>query len=56
MIDIDTVARLARRYDMPLEDTLFIALNANGVNLECGYNRLRTALRLTNAELFGYSR
>ncbi|MFA6404715.1 MAG: hypothetical protein WCW03_01830 [Candidatus Paceibacterota bacterium] len=55
MTDIDTVARLARRYDMPFEDVLFIALNANGVNLECSYNRMRTALRLTNAELFGYA-
>ena len=52
---MDTVAHLARRYDMPLEDALFIALNVNGVSLECGYNRLRTSLRLTNAELFGYA-
>jgi len=56
MLTIEYVARLAERYHIPLEDVLFIALNINGVNLECDYNRMRMAFRLTDSKLFEYAK
>lgn len=56
MITIECVSRLAERYHMPLEDVLFIALNITGVNLECDYNRMRMAFRLTDSKLFEYAK
>jgi len=50
------VTRLAERYKMPFEDVLFIALNINGVNFECDYNRMRMTLHLDNSELFKYAK
>ena len=56
MLTIDVIARLSERYHMPLEDALFIALNVNGVNLECDYNRMRMAFRLADSKLFEYAK
>lgn len=56
MLNIDVIARLSRRYEMPLEDVLFIALNVNGVSLECDYNRMRMAFRLIDNKLFEYAK
>ena len=56
MLTIESVARLAERYHIPLEDVLFIALNINGVNLECDYNRMRMAFRLADSKLFEYAK
>lgn len=56
MLNINVVARLSGRYEVPLEDVLFIALNVNGVNLECDYNRMRMAFRLADSGLFEYAK
>ncbi|MFA5942125.1 MAG: hypothetical protein WC798_00415 [Candidatus Paceibacterota bacterium] len=56
MLEINTVVRLAERYNIPLEDVLFIALNINGVNFECDYNRMRMALHLADSNLFNYAK
>lgn len=56
MIDINLVARIAERYGVPLEDVLFIALNTNGVNFECDYNRMRMAFHLSDDNLFKYAK
>lgn len=56
MLNINIIGRLAEKYSVPLEDVLFIALNTNGVNLECDYNRMRTAFRLTDSNLFDYAK
>jgi len=56
MLDINTIARLAEKYGVPLEDVLFIALNVNGVSLECDYNRMRMAFHLANDSLFEYAK
>ena len=56
MLNIQLIGRLAERYDVPLEDVLFIALNVNGVSFECDYNRMRMAFRLADNELFKYAR
>ena len=52
MLTVESMTRLAECYHIPLEDILFIALNINGVNLECDYNRMRMAFRLTDSKLF----
>lgn len=52
MLDINAIARLAEKYSVPLEDVLFIALNTNGINFACDYNRMRTAFRLAESNLF----
>lgn len=56
MLDINVIARLAERYSVPLEDVLFIAINTNGINLECDYNRMRTAFHLADNSLFDYAK
>lgn len=56
MLNINTIARLAERYGVLLEDVLFIALNINGVNLECDYNRMRMAFRLADSKPFEYAK
>ncbi|OIO47780.1 MAG: hypothetical protein AUJ28_00565 [Parcubacteria group bacterium CG1_02_37_51] len=56
MLDINVIARLAEKYTVPLEDVLFIALNTNGINLDCDYNRMRTAFRLADSNLFSYAK
>lgn len=56
MLDINVITRLAEKYDVPLEDVLFIALNTNGVNLDCDYNRMRTTFRLADNNLFNYAK
>src|SRR3989344_3495453 len=56
MLTVESVAPLAERYHIPLEDGLFIALNINGVNLECDYNRMRMASRLADSKLFEYAK
>jgi hypothetical protein len=56
MLDINVIARLAEKYSVPLEDVLFIALNTNGVNLECDFNRMRMAFRLADSNLFSYAK
>lgn len=56
MLDINVIARLAEKYGVPLEDALFIALNINGVNLECDYNRMRMAFRLAEGKPFEYAK
>jgi hypothetical protein len=56
MLAIDGISRLSERYKIPLEDVLFIALNVNGVNLECDYNRMRMAFRLADSKLFEYAK
>lgn len=56
MLNIDVIARLSDRYGVPLEDVLFIALNVNGVDIECEYNRMRMAFRLADSKLFEYAK
>src|SRR3989344_5382231 len=56
MLTVESVVHLAERYHIPLEDVLFIALNINGVNLECDYNRMRMAFRLADNNLFDYAK
>ncbi|MEK9185932.1 MAG: hypothetical protein AAB863_04115 [Patescibacteria group bacterium] len=56
MLNISVVARLAEKYNVPLEDVLFIALNINGVGFECDYNRIRMAFRLSDSSPFDYAR
>ena len=56
MLNIDVIVRLSEKYGVPLEDVLFIALNVNGVNFECDYNRMRMAFRLADAGLFSYAK
>jgi hypothetical protein len=56
MLNVNMIARLAERYKVPFEDVLFIALNINGVNLECDYNRMRMAFRLADSKLFEYAK
>ncbi len=56
MLDINVIARLAENYGVPLEDVLFIALNTNGVNFECDYNRMRMAFHLAENKLFEYAK
>ncbi len=56
MLDIDVATRLSGRYEIPLEDVLFIALNINGVNLKCDYNRMRMAFSLADSKLFEYAK
>lgn len=56
MLNIDAIVRLSERYGVPLEDVLFIAINVNGVNLECEYNRMRMAFHLADNKLFEYAK
>lgn len=56
MLNIDVIARLAEKYGVPVEDVLFIALNTNGVNFECDFNRMRMAFRLADSHPFDYAR
>jgi len=56
MLDINVIARLAEKYCFPLEDALFIALNVNGINFECDYNRMRMAFHLADSDLFNYAK
>ncbi len=56
MLSINQLLTLSRTYNVPLEDVLFIALNSNGVKFQCEFNRMRTALHLTNHSLFEYAR
>lgn len=56
MLNINEIGRLAEKYNVPVEDVLFIALNTQGVNFECDYNRMRMALHLTDSDLFNYAR
>src|SRR3989344_8654252 len=56
MLTVESAVHLAERYHIPLEDVLFIALNINGVNLECDYNRMRMAFRLADSKLFEYAK
>lgn len=56
MLDINLIRRISERGRIPLEDVLFVALNVNGVNLDCDYNRMRMAFRLTESEIFKYAK
>lgn len=56
MINIDTTDRLAKKFDVPLEDVLFIAMNTQGISFECDYNRMRMAFRLDDSKLFAYAK
>ena len=56
MINIDTIERLADKFDVPLEDALFISMNTQGVSFECDYNRMRMAFRLDDSKLFAYAK
>jgi len=56
MLNINVIGRLSERYGVPLEDVLFIALNVNGVNFECDYNRMRMAFHLADSSLFDYAK
>ena len=55
MIDVRAIQDLAAKYDVPFEDVLFMSLNISGVDFECGYDRMRTQLRLNNNQLFEYA-
>ncbi len=56
MLNINIIGRLAEKYGVPLEDVLFIALNTNGVDFECDYNRMRMAFHLADSNLFNYAK
>lgn len=55
MLSVKMIQALADKYGIPFEDILLIALNISGVDFECGYDRMRTALRLNNGDLFEYA-
>lgn len=46
---LDEVGRLSLRYDVPIEDTILIALNLYGVDSVAGHNRARLTISLTRA-------
>ncbi len=46
---LDEVGRLARRYQVPIEDVILIALNLHGVDSFEAHNRARLTLSLTRA-------
>ena len=52
MLTIEHAARLAERYQMPLEDILFIALNVHGAKLDCEFGRIRMDFRLAENDQF----
>ena len=52
MLTIEHTARLAERYQMPLEDVLFIALNVHGAKLDCEFGRIRMDFRLAENDQF----
>lgn len=56
LISSETIGHLAEKFDIPLEDALFIALNIYGVDFECEYNRMRMAFRLSESGLFQYAK
>jgi len=55
MLSVQEIKELSEQCQVPFEDALLIALNTNGVDFECGYDRMRTALRLSNGSLFSYA-
>ncbi len=56
LISIRELKRLSAVYHIPIEDVFFIAVNMHGVNFPCSYNRMRTAFRLADIDLFTYAR
>ena len=52
MLDIDLIKKLSEKYEIPMEDSVFIALNTTGVDYDCGYDRMRGQLHVTNTNLF----
>jgi hypothetical protein len=56
MSTIDDIADLSEKYEMPLEDVLFVALNTHGVNHDCEYDRIRMDFRLDDSNLFAYAK
>jgi len=55
MTSVRSIQDMALKYDVPFEDALLVSFNVNGVDFECGYDRMRTLLRLNNNTLFEYA-
>jgi hypothetical protein len=56
MIHIEQVKMLADKYNIPIEDVLFIALNFFGVKMDVTYNRMRMAFHLNSVDpIFSYA-
>jgi len=55
MIDLVKIEYLARSYDIPVEDVLFIALNIYGVDFKCDFNRMRMGVHVIDKKIFDYA-
>jgi len=56
MVNITQIKTLSEKYEVPLEDVLFIALNLYGVKMDVTYNRMRTSFHLNgNDSAFSYA-
>ncbi len=55
-MDLSTIRETAKKYEVPVEDVLFIAINLNGVDFDCDYNRMRTPFRLADKNIFQYAK
>jgi len=56
MVNIERIKRLAEKYNIPIEDILFISLNYFGAEMDVTYNRMRMAFHLNGADtLFSYA-
>jgi len=52
---LENLSGLASQYSVPLEDVMFIALNHQGVCLDCSYDRMRANFHIKNLDLFSYA-
>jgi len=55
MINLEMIQSLARMYNVPNEDVLFVALNVYGAAYKCDFNRMRMGVRTADTEIFKYS-
>lgn len=57
MVNFAYIMDLARLYNVPVEDVLFIALNLHGVKINgCCFNRMRMAIKIIDDDIFCYSK
>ena len=56
-ITISQIKKYAEKYNMPIEDAMFIALNFFGVHMDVAYNRMRMGFHLNGEDsLFSYAK
>ena len=56
MVTLNKIKDLARVYNVPTEDVLFVALNIYGASFQCDYNRMRMGIHVVDEEIFGYAK